>query len=459
MKHKTASRLAIDSEHEILIERMAHEGQGIGKINGLKIFVEGAMIGEKCRVKITKSKKHYAIAKIIEILKPSLDRITPKCMYANQCGGCHLQYMSYEAQLSFKTSKVKDSLKRIGHIDTEVYETLGMVEPWHYRNKSQYPVGRRNNNVVLGFYENRSHDIVDLENCLIQHSLIDKVMLTVKDWLEQYHISIYNELSHEGLIRHVVIKVGYKTGVVMAILVANGKEIPFIDRLVKMLGSKIQGFKCLILNVNTKKTNVIMGEENIVLYGRTYIYDYIGDVKFRISPLSFFQVNSIQMEALYKKTLEYAGLTGSETVIDLYCGIGTISLFLAKKAKRVYGIEVVSQAIDDARINAEINGIDNVGFIEGAAEKVMPKIAERGIKPDVIVVDPPRRGCDEKTLEAIARVSPDRVVYVSCNPATLARDLRYLEDRGYKTEEVQPVDMFPQTHHVECVVKVQREKQ
>lgn len=459
MKHKTASRLAIDSEHEVLIERMAHEGQGIGKINGLKIFVEGAMIGEKCRVKITKSKKHYAIAKIIEILKPSLDRITPKCMYANQCGGCHLQYMSYEAQLSFKTSKVKDSLKRIGHIDTEVYETLGMVEPWHYRNKSQYPVGRRNNNVVLGFYENRSHDIVDLENCLIQHSLIDKVMLTVKDWLEQYHISIYNELSHEGLIRHVVIKVGYKTGVVMAILVANGKEIPFIDRLVKMLGSKIQGFKCLILNVNTKKTNVIMGEENIVLYGRTYIYDYIGDVKFRISPLSFFQVNSIQMEALYKKTLEYAGLTGSETVIDLYCGIGTISLFLAKKAKRVYGIEVVSQAIDDARINAEINGIDNVEFIEGAAEKVMPKIAERGIKPDVIVVDPPRRGCDEKTLEAIARVSPDRVVYVSCNPATLARDLRYLEDRGYKTEEVQPVDMFPQTHHVECVVKVQREKQ
>ncbi|HHV17636.1 MAG TPA: 23S rRNA (uracil(1939)-C(5))-methyltransferase RlmD [Thermoanaerobacterales bacterium] len=456
MKHKTASRLAIDSEHEILIERMAHEGQGIGKINGLKIFVEGAMIGEKCRVKITKSKKHYAIAKIIEILKPSLDRITPKCMYANQCGGCHLQYMSYEAQLSFKTSKVKDSLKRIGHIDTEVYETLGMVEPWHYRNKSQYPVGRRNNNVVLGFYENRSHDIVDLENCLIQHSLIDKVMLTVKDWLEQYHISIYNELSHEGLIRHVVIKVGYKTGVVMAILVANGKEIPFIDRLVKMLGSKIQGFKCLILNVNTKKTNVIMGEENIVLYGRTYIYDYIGDVKFRISPLSFFQVNSIQMEALYKKTLEYAGLTGSETVIDLYCGIGTISLFLAKKAKRVYGIEVVSQAIDDARINAEINGIDNVGFIEGAAEKVMPKIAERGIKPDVIVVDPPRRGCDEKTLEAIARVSPDRVVYVSCNPATLARDLRYLEDRGYKTEEVQPVDMFPQTHHVECVIEIQK---
>jgi 23S rRNA (uracil1939-C5)-methyltransferase len=456
MKHKTASRLAIDSEHEVLIERMAHEGQGIGKINGLKIFVKGAMIGEKCRVKITKSKKHYAIAKIIEILKPSLDRITPKCMYANQCGGCHLQYMSYEAQLSFKTSKVKDSLKRIGHIDTEVYETLGMVEPWHYRNKSQYPVGRRNNNVVLGFYENRSHDIVDLENCLIQHSLIDKVMLTVKDWLEQYHISIYNELSHEGLIRHVVIKVGYKTGVVMAILVANGKEIPFIDRLVKMLGSKIQGFKCLILNVNTKKTNVIMGEENIVLYGRTYIYDYIGDVKFRISPLSFFQVNSIQMEALYKKTLEYAGLTGSETVIDLYCGIGTISLFLAKKAKRVYGIEVVSQAIDDARINAEINGIDNVGFIEGAAEKVMPKIAERGIKPDVIVVDPPRRGCDEKTLEAIARVSPDRVVYVSCNPATLARDLRYLEDRGYKTEEVQPVDMFPQTHHVECVIEIQK---
>ncbi|MDD4570170.1 MAG: 23S rRNA (uracil(1939)-C(5))-methyltransferase RlmD [Tepidanaerobacteraceae bacterium] len=452
MKHKKASRLAIDSEHEVKIEKMAHEGQGIGKINGFTIFVEGAMIGEKCRVKILKSKKHYAIAQIIEILIPSPDRVTHPCINANRCGGCNLQHMSYEAQLSFKTSKVKDSLKRIGHIDAEVFDTLGMEQPFNYRNKSQYPVGKRDNHTVLGFYEKRSHDIVDLENCLIQHDMSDEAMLIVKNWLEQYNISSYNETTHEGLIRHVVIRVGYKTDEVMVILVANGKEIPFTDRLVKMLDNKIQGFKSLILNTNTKKTNVIMGEENIVLYGSPYIYDYISDVKFRISPLSFFQVNPIQVELLYKKTLEYADLTGEETVIDLYCGIGTISLFLAKMAKRVYGIEVVSQAITDARINAEINDIDNVEFIEGAAEKVMPEMVKNGIKPDVIVVDPPRRGCDEKTLYAIAKVFPSRIVYVSCNPATLARDLRYLEDSGFKTVKVQPVDMFPHTAHVECVV-------
>lgn len=452
MYPKAKKEMTVGSEHEVLIEKMAHEGQGIGTINGMKIFVEGAIIDEKCRIKIIKLKKNYAIAKVIALLIPSPERITPQCINAKRCGGCNLQHMSYKAQLSFKTDKVKDSLKRIGHIDVGVFETIGMEKPLQYRNKSQYPVGMQDNHTVIGFYEKRSHEIVDTDNCLIQHPETNKVIFTVKSWMIQHAIPAYDEITHKGLIRHVVTRVGYKTGEVMVILVANGKEMPFIDSLIKMLESKIPGFKSLILNVNTKNTNVIMGERNIVLYGSPYICDYISDIKFRLSPLSFFQVNPIQVEVLYNKALEYAGLTGKETVIDLYCGIGTITLFLAKRAKKVYGIEVVSQAVADARVNAKINGIDNAEFIEGAAEKIMLEIAAKGIKPDVIVIDPPRRGCDEKTLQAMIKASPNRIVYVSCNPATLARDLRYLENQGYKTEKVQPVDMFPSTSHVESII-------
>lgn len=452
MTRKTKSGLKIGSEHEILIEKMAHEGQGIGKINGMTVFVENAIIGEKCLIKIVKSKKDYAIAKIIKILEPSPYRVPPACTSTKQCGGCNLSHMSYKGQLMFKTEKVKDSLKRIGHIDTQVYDTLEMETPWHYRNKTQHPVGMQNNRTVIGFYETRTHNIVETEECLLQHPVTNEVISTVRSWIKQHDIPAYNEISHEGLIRHVVTRVGYRTGDVMVILVANGKEIPFVDSLVSMLSINVPSLKSLVLNVNTKKTNVIMGNENLTLYGRPYIYDYIGDIKYRLSPQSFFQVNPIQVKVLYDKALEYARLTGREIVIDLYCGIGTITLFLAKRAKKVYGIEVVPQAVADARVNAKINGIDNVEFIEGTAEKIMPEMVEQGIKPDVIVVDPPRRGCDEKTLDAMVKALPDRIVYVSCNPATLARDLRYLEDRGYKTEKVQPIDMFPQTMHVECCV-------
>jgi len=450
MARKENGVLKVGEKHEVIIEKMAHEGQGIGKINGITIFVENAIIGEKCLVEIVKSKKDYAIAKLVKLLEVSPYRVTPACAY-RQCGGCDLSHMSYGGQLMFKKEKVIDSLKRIGHIDTQVYDTLGMETPYRYRNKTQHPVGIQNNHTVIGFYEKRTHNIVEIKDCLLQNPIVDQVINIVKSWMEEYNIPAYDEIAHDGFVRHVVTRIGHQTGEIMVVIVANGREIPYVDRLIDMFLRNIPSLKGLVLNVNTKKTNVIMGNENITLYGRPYIYDYIGDIKYRISPLSFFQVNPIQVKVLYDKALEYAQLTGNETVVDLYCGIGTITLFLAKKAKKVYGIEVVQEAISDAKYNAEMNGIDNVEFIQGEAETIMPEMAERGIKTDVIVVDPPRRGCDEKTLEAIIKTSPDRIVYVSCNPATLARDLRYLEDRGYKTKKVQPIDMFPHSHHVECV--------
>ncbi len=442
---------------QIHIDNMAHEGQGVGRIKGLTVFVEEALPGEDCIVEIVKRKRNYAIAKIVEILKPSPDRVKPPCPWADRCGGCMLLHLDYKGQLQFKTQKVKDSLQRIGHLDTKVFDTVGMDNPWYYRNKAQYPVEKKNGDIVFGFYEKRSHNLVDIDNCMIQHDLNNKGIQVIKEWMKAYQVTPYDEIKHQGLIRHGVIRVGRKTGDVMVILVANGKTLPYTDKLIDMLTKKIPNLKSVVLNINTKKTNVIMGKENITLYGSSYIYDYIGDVKFRLSPLSFFQVNPIQVEILYKKALEFAGLTGKETVIDLYCGIGTISLFLAKHAKKVYGIEVVPQAVTDAKTNAEINDIKNAEFIEGAAEKILPNLAQKGIKTDVIVVDPPRRGCDEKTLEAIAEIKPHRIVYVSCNPATLARDLQYLEEKGYKTEKVQPVDMFPQTSHVECVVLIEKQ--
>lgn len=455
MTRRNNGSLKVGSEHKVIIEKMAHEGQGIAKINGMTVFVENSIIGETCLVKIEKAKKDYAIGKVVKILEASPFRVAPVCR-SKQCGGCNLSHMSYEGQLIFKREKVIDSLKRIGRIDAEVYDTLGMKTPYHYRNKTQHPVGVKNNRIVIGFFEKRTHNIVEIDDCLLQDPVVDKVINTVKSWMLRYDIPAYDEIAHRGLLRHVVTRVGFKTGEIMVVLVTNGREVPHVEELVKMLLENVPVLKSFVINVNTKKTNVIMGDENITLYGRPFIYDYIADIKYRISPSSFFQVNPIQVEVLYDKALEYAELTGSETVLDLYCGIGTITLFLARRAKKVYGIEVVPEAISDAKYNAEMNGIHNVEFIQGAAEVVMPEMAEKGIKADVIVVDPPRRGCDEKTLDAIIKASPDRIVYVSCNPATLARDLRYLEDRGYKTEKVQPVDMFPHTSHVECVVLMSR---
>lgn len=452
------NNIKVGQSVEIYIDGMAHEGQGVGRAEGMAVFVEGALKGEKVVAKIDKLTKSYAIAHVEKILQASPERITPPCPYAEKCGGCTLQHLSYRAQLEFKTQKVRDSLERIGHIVTTIHETIGMAMPWRYRNKAQYPVGEEKRQVVLGFYEKRSHRLVSSDSCMIQNNISDKVADVVREWANRYRVPIYDEIKHKGLLRHVVTRVGIKTGDVMVILVINGEKIPFGRELIELLKQNIEGLKSIVLNINEKKTNVILGGENIVIFGSPYIYDYIGDIKFSLSPLSFFQVNPVQVEVLYNKALEYAGLTGEETVIDTYCGIGTITLFLAKRARKVYGIEIVGPAVEDARKNAKINDIDNVEFIQGTAEEVMPELVRKGIRADVIVMDPPRRGCDEKLLQAAVHMAPRTMVYVSCNPATLARDLRFLEDHGYKTQEVQPVDMFPQTYHTESVARIERVK-
>lgn len=450
--------LEIGQKIEIEITGMAHEGQGVGRINGLAVFVEGALKGEKVLARIEKVSKNYAIARVERIILTSPERVEPPCPYAENCGGCSLQHLSYKGQLDFKTQKVRDNLERIGRINTKVLETIGMAVPEKYRNKAQYPVGIKDGRAVLGFYKKRSHEIVPIKACLIQQDLSWKVAECVAGWVERYRIPVYDEVRHQGLLRHVVTRIGSKTGEVMVILVINGDDLPHLKELIGTMEKEIEGLASVYLNVNKKKTNVILGEENVLVYGKPQIIDFIGDIKFTLSPNSFFQVNPIQVEVLYGKALEFAGLSGEETVIDAYCGIGTITLFLAQEARKVYGIEVVPDAIKDARKNAKLNGIENVEFIEGAAEEVMPQLLKKGVRADVIVMDPPRRGCDERLLEAAVAMNPSRIVYVSCNPATLARDLRFLEDRGYRTELVQPVDMFPFTHHVECVTWIQKKK-
>lgn len=443
--------IKVGENYEVYIDNMAHEGQGVGRIGGVATFVEGALIGEKVVAQIDKVYKNYVISHVVEILEKSHDRVKPLCSYANKCGGCSFQHLSYEGQLKYKTQKVKDNLERIGKVYTKVHEIIGMKEPQRYRNKAQFPVGMLDGEVVTGFYAPRSHDIVPIESCMIQNEISDNIARTVRNWIKKYNVSVYDEKAGKGLIRHIVTRVAFKTGEVMVILVVNGKHIPYKEQLIDALKKEIKGLKSVVLNINTKRTNVIMGKDNITIYGSDNIIDYIKDIKFEISPLSFFQVNPVQTEVLYGKVLEYADLKGNETVIDVYCGIGTISLFAAQKAFFVYGIEAVHQAVEDAKRNAYINGIKNVEFISGQAEKVMPELVDKGVKADVVIIDPPRKGCDIPVLEAIVNMNPQKIVYVSCNPSTLARDLRYLDDKGYKTMEVQPVDMFPYTHHVESV--------
>ncbi len=464
-----------NGEYETEIVGMNHEGEGVGRVNGFTLFIQGALPGEKVRVKVLKVKKQYGYAKLLDIMEHSPDRSEPPCPIYRQCGGCQLQHVSYEAQLAYKRKMVIDNLERIGKLNVRredaeghtdrssakkggilVHPTLGMRDPWRYRNKVQVPIGSGEGGLVGGFYARGSHRIVDMDSCLIQHEHGDDVVRRVKRIGRELGITAYNEETHQGLLRHVVVKVGFRTGEIMVVLVTNGETIPNERQWIERIRSDIAGVASICQNVNTQRTNVIFGDYTKVLWGRDVIYDYIGDVKFAISPRSFFQVNPVQTEVLYNKTLEYAGLTGSETVIDAYCGIGTISLFLAKHAKTVYGVEVVKEAIDDARSNARLNGIDNAHFTVGKAEDVIPAWKEQGIRPDVIVVDPPRKGCEASLLETMLSMRPERIVYVSCNPSTLARDLRILEDGGYRTVEVQPVDMFPHTVHVESVTLLVR---
>jgi 23S rRNA (uracil1939-C5)-methyltransferase len=453
------NRLSINKNeiHEIIIEDLGHNGEGVGKINGFTVFVEGGIPGDTLKVKMEKIKKNYAIASIIEISNPSQDRVRPLCYVANICGGCQIQHMDYPAQLRIKTERVRANIQRIGKLENVViHDAIGMEKPWHYRNKAQFPVGIFHGDTVLGFYKKGTHDIVDIQSCYIQHESNDRIIETVKEYMKRFHISVYNEKTGKGLIRHVLTKIGFNTGEIMVVIVTNGKDMPYKNELVQMLKDAVPGLKSIVQNINTKKGNAILGNKCIKLHGSERIVDTIGNLKFQISPLSFFQVNPVQTKVLYEKALEYADLTGEESVFDIYCGIGTISLFLAQKAKKVYGIEIVEAAIEDAKENAKINDIRNVEFFAGEAEKLVPRLYEQGIAADVVVVDPPRKGCDEKVLDTIVKIAPPRIVYVSCNPATLARDLKYLDERGYRTIEIQPVDMFPHTGHVECVVLMSR---
>jgi 23S rRNA (uracil1939-C5)-methyltransferase len=521
-----------NEEYEAEIVGINHDGEGVGRVDGFTLFVGGALPGERVLVKVVHLKKQYGYGKLLRVLRTSQERVKPECDIYEQCGGCQLQHLSYEAQLQVKRQQVVDNLERIGKLrvvggagwkqwqgegqqqegrsqeqgtgkeqvqeqgtgelelrqgkDHElerelhqsqefgkgpsegefiqtgnqaaetngiiVHPTLGMSDPWRYRNKAQVPFGEEEGGLIGGFYAQGSHRIIDMEKCLIQHEANDDVVARVKAIGQRLGISAYHEETHQGLLRHVVVKVGFRTGEIMIVLITNGERIPSELDWIKGIREAIPGVQSICQNVNTNRTNVIFGDKTRVLWGHDVIYDYIGEVKFAISARSFFQVNPVQTEVLYGKALEYAALSGDEVVIDAYCGIGTISLFLAQRAGQVYGVEIVEEAIADARKNAELNGMTNVQFEAGPAEVVLPAWTRQGVKPDVIVVDPPRKGCEPSLLETILELQPRRVVYVSCNASTLARDLRVLVDGGYRVAEVQPVDMFPHTVHVESVI-------
>ncbi|MFR5601058.1 MAG: 23S rRNA (uracil(1939)-C(5))-methyltransferase RlmD [Lachnospiraceae bacterium] len=446
----------------LTIEDMSETGEGIGRLDGYIWFVKDTVIGDVVEAKAMKMKKSYGFARLMRVLEPSPGRVEPRCPVACSCGGCQLQAMSYEEQLKFKERKVYNHLLRIGKFREDEFTMLpimGMEDPWRYRNKAQFPFGRnKDGRIITGFYAGRTHSIIEQEDCLLGAEVNQEILRLVKQYMETFGIDPYDEESHTGLVRHALIRVGFKTREIMVCLVLNGKDLPHSDRLVEQL-IRIPGITSISYSINQEKTNVIMGTEIVNLYGPGYITDYIGTVKYRISPLSFYQVNPVQTEKLYGTALEYAGLTGEETVWDLYCGIGTISLFLAQQAKQVYGVEIVPQAIDDARENARLNAMDNVEFFVGKAEEVLPKQYElHKVYADVIVVDPPRKGCDIVCLDTIVKMAPKRVVYVSCDSATLARDLRYLADRGYQVEKVRCCDMFGQSGHVETVALLSKLK-
>ena len=465
----------------VKIEDIGTEGEGIGKLEGFTLFVKDAVMGDVVEARLVKVKKNYAYARLEKVLTPSPLRVKPVCPYHKQCGGCQIQAMSYEAQLQFKENKVKNNLVRIGGFDRLFIESVmepvvGMEQPWHYRNKAQFPVGTdKDGRIITGFYAGRTHSIIANTDCALGVEENEPILQKVLAYMQNEKASAYDETTGQGLVRHILIRKGFTSGEIMVCLVINGKSLPKEDRLVSTL-REIPGMTSIWLNYNTKKTNVIMGTEGRVLWGQNTITDVIHrrsmeeinsgkdclrydskenapqGITFAISPLSFYQVNPIQTEKLYSLALEYAGLTGEETVWDLYCGIGTISLFMAQCAKEVHGVEIVPQAIEDARKNAERNHIENATFYVGKAEEVLPRLyEEEHIFADVICVDPPRKGCDEACLNTIIKMAPKRIVYVSCDSATLARDLKYLCENGYEIRKVRAVDQFGQTVHVETV--------
>lgn len=448
-----------NNDYEIVIEDLTMSGEGVGRIDGYALFVKDTIPGDVVIAKAIKLKKNYGYGRLMKVITPSKDRVEAKCPVAKACGGCTLMAMSYEKQLEFKRKLIENNLTRIGGLkDIEFPPIIGMDNPYRYRNKAQFPVGTdKDGNIVMGFYAGRTHSIIPNEDCLIGADINAGILAVIKNFMLKNHIKPYDENSQTGLVRHILIRTGFTTGEIMVCLVINGEKLPKSDELVKSLlnmhFSDDRKIASIMTNTNTENTNVILGRKCGLLYGREYIEDYIGDVKYQIGPLSFYQVNPVQTKKLYGLALEFAGLTGNETVWDLYCGIGTISLFLAQEAKKVYGVEIVPEAIADAKNNARINGINNVEFYVGKAEEVLPdKYEKENVYAEVIVVDPPRKGCDETLLETMVKMSPERIVYVSCDSATLARDLKYLTERGYEVEKVQGVDQFCHSGHVETVV-------
>lgn len=444
---------------EIEISGIGHSGEGVGRYRDFTLFIPGAAPGDRVSARVSEVRKNFARAQVVEVLAPSAHRVGAPCPVVQECGGCQLQHIAYEEQLRLKRRQVEDALARLGKLEgVLVHPTLGMGAPWYYRNKAQVPVGFERGQVIAGFFAPGSHRIIDMDECAIQHPLGNQVIAEVKRLAALHNVRIYDEVRHTGILRHVLVRVGRKTGEVMAVLVTNGPAFLQGQEIAQGLMEAVPGLVSVHQNINPHRTNVILGNETRLLAGRETITDYIGDLAFAISPRSFFQVNPEQTEVLYGKALAYAGLTGTETVIDAYCGIGTISLFLARGARHVIGIEVVPEAVADAKRNAERNGITNADFVLGDATVEMPRLYTEGLRPDVVVVDPPRKGCEPAVLEAFAAMAPRRIVYVSCNPATLARDLGLLAGMGYRTLEVQPVDMFPHTAHVECCALLVRDR-
>ena len=439
-----------NKEYEVEIIDNGFEGEGIAKFNDFTIFIPGAIKGEKCKILIIKVNKTFAFGKLLEVLEKSKYRVQADCSTYKRCGGCSLRHIQYEETLKIKRDMVQNLVNKTLNTKLLVNKTIGMEKPYHYRNKLQYPVGLdKNDKPVIGVFANRTHEIIPVESCFIQNEKAEKVAKTVFEFIKENKITIYNEQTRKGTVRHIIVKIGIKTDEIMCIIVTNDEKIEKENELVDAITSEFSKIKTIVKNINNKNTNVILGDKNVVLYGDGYIYDKLGKYTFKISPMSFYQTNPIQTEVLYQKAIDFAKLDKEDILCDLYCGIGTIGIFASSKVKQVYGIEIVKEAVEAAKENAKINNVDNIEFIAGDVEKAFKDLIEtRGIKPTAIIVDPPRRGLDETTINKILELEVEKFVYISCNPATMVRDLKIFEEK-YDVKEIQPVDMFPFTSHVE----------
>ncbi len=426
-----------------------YEGMGVAKCDGFPVFIKDMLVGETGEIVITKVLKNYAYGRCLKLIQSSEERAEPKCSIYKQCGGCQLQHMSFQEQKRFKRQRVQDCFSRIAKSDIQAEDVLSMEDGWHYRNKGQVPVGVQNGQVVCGFYRIHSNEIIDMNECLIQHESINQIVAKMKQLISHYQIGEY--------FRHLLVKVGFATQQIMVVLIVRDKNIPHLKEVVEKLAED-KNVKSIILNLNQRNDNVILGEEETLLYGQSTIEDELSGLRFALSSKSFYQVNPLQTKVLYEKALEFADIGKEDVVLDLYCGIGTISLFMARHAKKVIGIEIVPEAIEDAKKNAQLNGFDNIEFICSDAGAYAVQLAKENRQLDVVCVDPPRKGCDEATLSSILKMSPKRIVYVSCDPSTCARDCKYLEENGYQIQKVQPVDMFPNSFHVETVCLMSRKE-